>query len=102
MLVNSQGKSKLESELCGGPWAVDMSYMLFSPHVYHVMQFELSQYFKIIQGWPTVTWSSTMELECPFILDVELHCVVKCGILEVTQMQDMDDRWVQKQFNKFK
>ena len=44
MLVNSQGKSRLENEVssCGGP------------HVYHVMQFESSQYFKIIQDWSTV------------------------------------------------
>ena len=73
MVVNSQGKSKLESEVssCGGPWAVDMSCMLFCPHVYHVIKFELSQYFKIIQGLSTVIWNSTMRIESPLYLDVD-------------------------------
>ena len=61
MLVNSQGKSRLENEVssCGGP------------HVYHVMQFESSQYFKIIQDWSTVIWISTMAMTCPLHADVE-------------------------------
>ena len=41
MLVNTQGKSRQESEIfsCGGPCAVHMSCMLFSPHVFDQMQF---------------------------------------------------------------
>ena len=101
MLVNTQGKYRQESEFfsCGGPWAVDMSCMLFCPHVFVAMPFWLSQYFKIIQGWSTVIWIST-KMECGFVMDVELHCVVKCGILEVEM--HINDRWVQKQINKFK
>ena len=62
-----------------------MSCMHFCPHVYEAMQFELSLYFKIIQGWSTVIWTSTMGLVCLFKWVVELHYVVKCGILEVTE-----------------
>ena len=100
ILVDSQGKSRLDSEASsfGCPWAVDMSCMLFCPHVYHVIQ--LSFYFKIIQGWSTVILSSSMGMTCPFFMDVDWHCVVKCGILAVTV--HIYDRWVQKQFNKLK
>ena len=73
--------------------------MLFCPHVYHVIQ--LLFYFKIIQGWSKVIWiSMTIRMTCPLKMDVELHCVVKCGILEVEM--HINDRWVQKQINKFK
>ena len=58
-----------------------MSYMLFCPHVYHVIQ--LSFYFKIIQGWSTVILSSSLGMTCPFMLDAELHSMGKCGILAV-------------------
>ena len=102
MVVNSQGKSRLKSEfsLCGGLWAVDMSCMHICPHIYDAMQFELSLYFKIIQGWSTVIWISTMGMECPLLVDVDWHCVVKCGILAVNKL--IHDRWVQKQSYKFK
>jgi len=102
MLVNIQGKSGLESEVssCGGPWGVDMSCMLFCPHVYHVIQFKLFLYFKIIQGCSTAIWISTMGMKCPFIKDVEFHCVVKCGILAVPilAVPIMYGRWVQNKF----
>ena len=72
------------------PLSRSMSCMLFRPHVYHVIQFEVSQYFKIIQDWSTVIWSSTMGMECPLNMDVELHYMGKCGILEVTE--NINDR----------
>ena len=61
MLVGSEGKSRLRT----------------------AMQFELSQYFKIIQDWSTVIWRWTMGMTSLLNMDVELHYVVKCGILAV-------------------
>ena len=92
MLVNTLGKSRLESEVssCGDPSAVNMSYMLDCSHIFDAMQIELSQYLKIIQGWSMVILLSTMGMKFPFFFDVELHCVVKCGILEVTM--NINDR----------
>ena len=58
--------------------------MHICPHIYDAMQFELSLYFKNNQGWSTVIWNSTMRIKCPLNMDVELHCVVKCGILAAT------------------
>ena len=59
------------------PLSRSMSCMLLRPHVYHVIHFELSQYFKIIQDWSTVIWSSTMGMEWKLIMDVELHYMGK-------------------------
>ena len=68
MLVNFEGKSRSR--------AVSDN----------AMHFELSQYFKIVQGWSTVIWSSNMGLRCPLDMDVELPYVVKCGILAVPEI----------------
>ena len=72
------------------PLSRSMSCMLFRPHVYQVIQFELSKNFKIIQDWSTVIWSSTMGVECPFKMDVELHYMGKCGIL--VAVEKINDR----------
>ena len=53
------------------PLSRSMSCMLFRPHVYQVIQFELSQNFKIIQDWSTIISSSTMGMECPLNMDVD-------------------------------
>jgi len=63
------------------------------------MQFKLSQYLKIIKAGPTVSLS-TMEMKWTLTMDVDWHYVVNSGILEVEM--HLNDRWVQKQFNKLK
>ena len=67
-----------------------MSCMYFSPHLNDVLQLERSLYFKIIKGWSTVILNSTMGMACPFMLDVELHCVVNCGFLAVSLLIIID------------